>query len=432
MSMKIKRCRRLLPAIAVLLWLAVSPEGGERQQSVPSSWQNPDIGLTVDGIIDAHDAEEIWKSPGVTLRGAELIVSANVDPYASLLGNVLITEGGAELHEAFAEFPYLPFNLKGKAGLMLANFGRWNRFHVHAMPFTSEPRIYKEYARGLLALKGVELSWMLPVDHFIEITLSAYDRIEGHSHDVDPSTGSTESALTVDEIAEQIGAEKHGSHWHGLNGEILYDEDLFALAEEENSTAPVIVSGNRRPQAFAYGGRITTTFEAGSQVSIDIGGSGIYQHRYKETQKAAIDGHTYGKLLYGADLTVFWHPLTSNKYRNFQLGAEMLGSCEGFERSSEGWLYEDYYHRRGAFFWTVWRQSEKWRFGAFGEIFESNDYLDNIKKRLGGFITFDITHYQYLRIELSRYIYPGALNGVNRIAFQYDATIGYHTHGRQR
>ena len=368
----------------------------------------------------------------MTLRGAELIISANVDPYAFLLGNILISEHGAELHEVFAEFPYLPFNFKARAGLMLANFGRWNRFHVHAMPFTSEPRIYREYAGGLLALKGIELSWMVPVDHYIEITLAAYDRIQGHSHDVDPSTGTPEPSLTADEIAEAIGSEQHGSHWHGPNGEILYEEDVLALAGAMSSTGPAVISGNRRPDGFAYGGRVTTTFEAGPQVSMDVGGSAIYQHRYKRTQRTELDGHTYGKLLYGADLTLFWHPLTSNKYHNFQIGAEFLGSYEGFERSADGWVYEDYYGRRGAFFWASWRQSQRWRFGAFSEWFESNDYLDNLKKRFGGFVTLDITHYQYLRIELSRFEYPVSLEGVNRIMLQYDATIGYHTHGRQR
>lgn len=407
-------------------------QGREVTSAAPPSWQNPDIGLTFDGVIDAHDAENEWKSPGVTLRGAELIVSANIDPYAFLLGNVLISEHGVELHEAFAEFPYLPFNLKGKAGLMLANFGRWNRFHVHAMPFTSEPRIYKEYAGGLLALKGAEVSWMMPLDHYIEVTLSAYDKIQGHSHDVDPSIGSSQIIRSADQIAKEIGAEKHGSHWHGSNGEILSEEDLLALAGTSSSTDPVPVSGNRRPDGFAYGGRIATSFDIGSQVSIDLGGSGIYQHEYKVTQRLELNRRRYSKLLYGADVTIFWHPSTSNKYRNLQIGAEMLGSYEGFERTSGGWIFEDYYNRMGVFSWLAWRQSERYQVGAFGEIFQSNNYLKDQKIRAGGYLTLNITHYQYVRLEYSRYEYPGTLEGVNRIMLQYDATIGHHTHGRQR
>ena len=170
----------------------------------------------------------------------------------------------------------------------------------------------------------------------------------------------------------------------------------------------------------------------GPQVSIDAGASGIYQHRYKQTRREELDGRTYGKLLYGADVTLFWHPLTANKYRNLQIGAEMLGSYEGFERSTGTMLFEDYYNRAGVFSWLAWRQSERWQFGAFGEWFSANDYLGRLKQRIGGFATLDITHYQYVRLEYSRYAYPGALDGINRIMLQYDATIGYHTHGRQR
>ncbi|MBN1758029.1 MAG: hypothetical protein JW863_06920 [Chitinispirillaceae bacterium] len=421
-----------LLSAAVAILAAGALFHGDAAKLAPPAWQNPDIGFTLDGVADMNDLEDSWKSPGVSLRGAELVVSANIDPYASLLGNVLISEHGAELHEAYAEFPYLPLNLKGKIGLMHANFGRWNRFHVHMMPFTSTPRIYLEYAGGLLALTGAELSWMLPVDHYIELTLSAYDRIQGHTHDVDPSTGSSDPSMTAQEVAEQIGAEQHGSHWHGPDGEIYYENDLLALAGELSSADPVAVSGNRRPDGFAYGGRITTTFEFGPQISIDAGASGIYQHRYKQTRREELDGRTYGKLLYGADITLFWHPLSANKYRNLQIGVEMLGSYEGFERSAGNRLYEDYYQRTGIFNWAAWRQTERWQFGIFGEWFAANDYTGGIKRRAGGFATIDITHYQYVRLEYSRYDYPGVLDGVNRIMLQYDATIGYHTHGRQR
>jgi len=416
---------RLHWLILVVFACAAVVTGRENSSAAPPAWQNPDIGLTVDGVIDAHDAEGPWKSPGVTLRGAELIISANIDPYAFLLGNVLISEHGAELHEAFAEFPFLPFNMKAKAGLMLAHFGRWNQFHVHAMPFTSEPRIYREYAHGLLALKGLELSWMPPIDHYVEITLSAYNRIQGHSHDVDPSAGSR----SAEEIAEEIGAEKHESHWH-WNGTILYEEDLLAMAGGARADDPVVITGNRRPEGFAYGGRIATTLEFGPQISVDLGGSGIYQQEYKQSQRVA--EQTYGKMLYGADFTLFWHPLTSNKYRNLQLGAEMLGSYEGFERLDDGLILEEYYNRLGVFSWIAVQMSERWNIGAFGEYFESNDYLDDIKQRYGGFATLNITHYQYVRVEFSHYEYPGVLDGVNRIMLQYDATIGHHTHGRQR
>lgn len=427
---KISLMPRLI--LGVLLFAGVV-SGQERSDgsSAPPAWQNPDIGFNLDVVAGLDDANDSWTSPGLSIRGGELIVSANIDPYASLLANILVSEGGAELHEAFSEFPFLPLNFKARLGKMLANFGHWNRFHVHAMPFISEPRIYKEYAGGTLALIGLEMSWLVPVDHYIEVTLSAYDRIQGHTHDVDPATESHDHGTkSADEIAEEIGAEKHGPHWHGPNGEILEEDDLLALADERHSDTPEIISDDRGPGGFAYGGTIRTAFEFGDNFSLDLGASAIYQHEYKRSRR--LDDFTYRKLLYDASAILFWHPLASNRYRNLQIGAEMLGSYEGFEFLDGEVILEEYFSRLGVFNWLAWRQSQRWRFGGFAEIFQANDRDEDLRGRYGAFITLDITHYQYFRIEYDRYQYPGTLDGVNQIRFQYNATIGYHTHGRLR
>ena len=104
--------------LLLLIFVSLSGvcEADQKKSGIFSNWQNPDIGMTLDGVVDLDDAEGPWKSQGINLRGAELIVSANIDPYAFLAGNILLTEHGAELHEAYSLFPYLPFNLKLKLG----------------------------------------------------------------------------------------------------------------------------------------------------------------------------------------------------------------------------------------------------------------------------------------------------------------------------
>jgi hypothetical protein len=426
---EIRPLRRLIFVVMLFAGVALGQERSAGS-AAPPAWQNPDIGLTLDGVAELDDAEGPWRSPGVSIRGAELIISANIDPYASLLGNLLISEDGAELHEAFALFPYLPLNLAGKFGKMLADFGRWNRFHVHAMPFTSEPRMYKEYAGGMLALTGLEMSWLVPVNHYIEVTFSAYNRIQGHTHDSDPAVEvQVHGTKSADEIAEDLGLEKHGPHWHGPNGEILYEDDVLAMAEGEEED-PELITDDRRLPGFAYGGNIRTGIEFGDNFSLDLGASAIYQHEYKRSRR--LEDFTYRKLLFDADAVLFWHPLTSNRYRNLQLGAEMLGSYEGFESLDDNVILEDYFTRLGVFNWLAWRVSQKWELGGFSEVFQANDGDAGLNKRFGAFLTRNITHYQYVRVEYSRWEYPGVLDGVNLIRLQYDATIGYHTHGRQR
>ncbi|KMQ49419.1 Zinc-regulated TonB-dependent outer membrane receptor [Chitinispirillum alkaliphilum] len=403
---------------------------------VPPAWQNPDIGLTVDAVIDAHDASGSWQSPGLSLRGAELIISANIDPYAFLVGNVLFSQLGAELHEAFVEFPALPLNLKLRGGLLLANFGRWNRFHAHAMPFVTEPRIYSEYTSGMLALRGVELSWLMPFTHYIEVTASVYDLIDGHTHDTDPPDNSPD--MTADKVAEMIGAVPHGGHYD-YKGRHIYDEsELFAIANEELGlnlpipNNPRVYRGLNRPGNFAYGGRITTSFEFGTEVSADVGGSLLYQGLWKESLRTD-EGFPqfYDKLLWGADVTFFWHPLTFNRYRNLQVGIEFIGSRENFEQLYPSRRVIEAF-RTGGIFHTDYQLTQQWHIGGFGSMFQSNDQNKDTRIHAGGYVTFAITHYQYIRLEYSRYEYPGFLDGVNRVRLQYDATIGYHTHGRQR
>jgi hypothetical protein len=399
-------------------------------QDKPPGWQNPDIGLTLDLTADSDDALDGWSGQGLKFRGAELIISSNIDPYASLEINTMVSQTGAELHEAFALFHSVPGNLKMKGGMMLANFGRWNRFHVHFMPFTSEPALYHEYAGGMLALSGVEASWMIPADFFAELTLSGYNTIEGHTHDSQPYYDSGE--LTVEQVAEMIGAVPHGSHYD-YNGMHIYDtDDLYAIAGLPAKNNPVLYKGEKKIADFVYGGRFTTSADIGSSVSIDAGASLLYQNKWKSSKRTEQGfPEYYDKLLWGADLVLFWHPPEANKYRNMQIGAELLGSAEWAEV-----VYPEKkavkINRHGAIFNADYRHTGNWSLGVFSSIFERNSIKAATDIHNGAYLTYAITHYQYLRLEYSRFDYPDIYDGVNRIRLQYDATIGHHTHGRLR
>ena len=393
-------------------------------------WQNPDIGLTIDMVADAHNAPGVWQSPGLTLRGAELVASANIDPFASLTGNVVFSQQGAELHEAFALFPSLPFNVSLKGGLMLASFGRWNRFHTHAMPFTSEPRIYHEYANGMLALRGIELSWLAPLSHYFELTLCTYDLIDGHSHDRDPPDNAPN--LTPGQVAARIGAVAHGGHYD-YEGRHLYDiGELYALAGLPPPNDPRIWRGERRPAEFAFGTRGMTSFEPSPALSLDMGASLLYQQKWKYSLRTPSGFPPYyDKLLLGADLVLFWHPPARSKYRNLQTGIELMASRESFERLVPSAQVVDAF-RTGVLVHLDYRHTPRWSGGGFASVFQANTLDAHRRLHAGCHATFTITHYQYLRIEYSRFNYPDVLEGVDRIMLQYDATIGHHTHGRQR
>ena len=82
-----------------------------------------------------------------------------------------------------------------------------------------------------------------------------------------------------------------------------------------------IITGKRRLAGFAYGGKLTS-IEIGQHITVDLSGSAIYQHEYKKSRCPELNDYSYSKLLYDASLVIYWHPLTSNRYRNFQTGVE--------------------------------------------------------------------------------------------------------------
>ena len=84
----------------------------------------------------------------------------------------------------------------------------------------------------------------------------------------------------------------------------------------------------------------------------------------------------------------------------------MLGTYEGYERISNDWIVEQYSNRSGFFGWFCWRPARRWQFGGFTEFFEADNNQEDFYKRFGGFITFNLSHYQYIRAEYSRFYYP--------------------------
>src|SRR5690606_35402360 len=155
------------------------------------------------------------------------------------------------------------------------------------------------------------------------------------------------------------------------------------------------------------------------------------QHGYARSQR--LHGKVYPKGMAGADFTFFWHPLSRAAYRGMEFGVEGVANYEGTDEALDSvTVRETYPLRGGAFAWAQWRQDSHWRFGGFGETFQARTGPAEWRRRYGAFVTYDITHYQYLRLEASRYHMEDGLRPMHRVLLQYDAVIGYHTHGVQR
>lgn len=113
---------------------------------------------------------------GFNLQQLELSIGSVVDPYFRFDANIVFSQFGVEIEEAYGTTLALPANLQVRAGQFLTRFGRINPTHPHAWDFVDQPfaasRVFGgEGNRGL----GTELSWLTPLPWYVEVLGSLTD-----------------------------------------------------------------------------------------------------------------------------------------------------------------------------------------------------------------------------------------------------------------
>jgi hypothetical protein len=172
---------------------AAAPAGGTPAPSAGTSGvvlspSNINVrGLELSFILDAAAAAFSAKEPlqtgghdpttnGFNLQQLELSVHTAVDPYFQFTSNIVFSQFGVEVEEAYAATTALPGGLQVRAGQFLTRFGRLNPTHPHAWDFVDQPfalgRVFGgEGNRGL----GVEGSWLAPLPWYVEVVGSVTD-----------------------------------------------------------------------------------------------------------------------------------------------------------------------------------------------------------------------------------------------------------------
>jgi hypothetical protein len=145
------------PDLAVILDVAAGWFSGETGKPITSGGHDP-------------------KKTGFTFQQLELSIGKAVDPYFRFDANLVFSQFGVEVEEAYATSLALPFSLQIRAGQLLTRFGRLNASHPHSWEFADQnfalTRLFgAEGNRGL----GLELSWLMPLPWFTEIIVSATD-----------------------------------------------------------------------------------------------------------------------------------------------------------------------------------------------------------------------------------------------------------------
>ena len=173
-------------ALAALLLIATSATALAQGQ-VSGNAFNPAFSLILNGHYASYSQDpKTYRLPGFLLGDAglpaeglsvdetELAVSANVDDkyYGFMSLSIETSDAGdtsVGLEEAYFETTALPKGLKVKAGKFLSDIGYLNPIHAHAWDFFDAPLAYTAMLNGALGDTGVQVSWVVPTDLFLQI-----------------------------------------------------------------------------------------------------------------------------------------------------------------------------------------------------------------------------------------------------------------------
>jgi hypothetical protein len=152
-----------------------------------SSLFNPEISAAIDAIGSYSSSAD---NANFTVRDIEIMVQANVDQlaHAYLVANAeseldpwtktdVFGDVSLGIEEAAVETTSLPYGLSLKAGQFFADFSRLGKVHSHELPFTDRPASLEGIIGGETKARGVEVSWIPQIDHYLRLTFGAVDGI---------------------------------------------------------------------------------------------------------------------------------------------------------------------------------------------------------------------------------------------------------------
>lgn len=156
---------------------------GSTPPRVSAGSMNPEMSLIFDAALGWFSSDEPAQlgahdpnKTGFTFQQLELHAFANVDPFFRFDANLVFSQFGVEVEEAYATTLGLPGQLQVRAGQFLTRFGRKNATHPHSWSFLDQPLVLGKFfggesGRGL----GIELSWLVPVSWYLEVVGSMND-----------------------------------------------------------------------------------------------------------------------------------------------------------------------------------------------------------------------------------------------------------------
>ena len=373
----------------------------EAQRKVLPSEFNPSIGLVGETIFSYRSrgsSQTGSDRPGgfdVFQRSVELNAAASVDPFAKAYvvanasADAQTGESTFNIEEAAIQTTSLPWNLELKAGRFFGEFGRLSYIHDHELPVVNRPLVLDQYIGGESRTDGAQINWLLPVEHYVSLTLGFGNQFGG---DVPPNN----------------------------------------------------VGDYRTPGGWNYWGRLSTYFDLTPDISLEPGISGLWNPKTQDHGGPfpQPDGNTFTereRRLVGADLALTWKPLRNNQFQSLTWGTEVLYSDNRYDVTdpSGNALPSTSVPSWGLYSYLAYKFHRQW---TTGFLFDWVENLQNNKAKTyaySPYITWALSHWNQLRLQYT-YTAPNAaaaaygLHSDNAVYLQWAWIIGSHAHGWQQ
>jgi len=366
-----------------------------QQKDIPSVF-NPAIGLVGETIFSYRSkgsAATGSDRPGgfdVNQRSVELDLAASIDPFAKAYAVInasadpITGEATLGVEEAALVTTSLPWNLELKAGRFFAEFGRFAYFHDHELPFVNRPLVLDGYIGGESRTDGAQLNYLLPIPHYVSLTLG---------------------------VGDQFGGDN----------------------------PPNDVGNFRQFKNLNFWGRTSTYFDLTPEVSFETGISGLWNPKTKSRGDPIVqaDGSTLTERergLAGADFTVSYKPLQSNQFQSLTWGTEVLFSNNRFDVApTDSDVFQRSIESYGLYSYLTYKFHREW---SAGFLFDWVESARNDKDRTFGYspyITWSPSHWSQLRLQYT-HTQPNAISGLSpddAVYMQWTWIIGSHAHGWQ-
>ncbi len=374
-----------------------------QKREIPSIF-NPAIGFVGETIFSYRSkgsAETGSDRPGgidIFQRSVELNAAASIDPFTK---GYIVVNGSADpvtgeeswgIEEAALQTTDLPGNLEVKAGRFFGEFGRLGYIHDHELPFVNRQLVLDRYIGGEARTDGLQVNWLVPVEHYISLTLGAGDQFGGDN-------------------------------------------------------PPNFVGDNRNERGLNYWGRLSTYFDLTPNISFEPGISGLWNPKTlaqwdpdpANPAFPTVGGSTFTereRRLVGVDIMLSWKPLRNNQFQTVTWGTEVLQSDNRYDVGTaplDNTLGSRSVRSLGLYSYLTYKFDRQWIAGVQYEQVE--DMANNQAKTTAesANITWATSHWNQLRLQYTHTDNNAAtgLRPDEAVYLQWAWIIGAHSHGWQ-